>query len=158
MRLPVVLLSPYIDPGTVVHTIFDQTSIIKTVCSRWNLPPLTERDKAANDLSEALTLDSPRDDEPMITPRIFQRTPRPEDEPLNDFQKGLLATVTGITAFNRADESKNLLEKVAQFGHLVQDEYQVRRLKKIGQAWKFMKERLDFAFQYEVVDEEKSED
>lgn len=157
VRLPVVLMSPYVDPGAIVHSVFDHTSIIKTACNRWNLPPLTNRDRAATDLSEALTLDNPRDDDLAITPRVFQRTPRPEDEPLNDFQKGLLATVTGITAFNRADESKNLSEKVAQFGHLVQDEYQVRRLKTIGQAWKFMKERLDFAFQYEGVDEEKSE-
>lgn len=153
VRLPVVLVSPYIEPGTVVHTLFDHTSIIKTVCNRWNLPPLTERDRAATDLSEVLTLDTPRDDDPQITPQPFQRMPRPEDEPLNDFQKGLLAIVTGITSTNRIQEQQNLTEKVGHLVQLLESEYQVHRLKTIGQAWKFMKQRLDLTFQYEGVDE-----
>ena len=81
VRLPTVLVSPWIEPGTVVHTVFDHTSVIKTVCNRWDLPHLTERDKTATDLSAALTLDRPRTDEPLIAPRPFQRVPRPEDEP-----------------------------------------------------------------------------
>lgn len=153
VRLPVVLMSPYIEPGTIVHTLFDHTSIIKTVCMRWNLPPLTERDKAATDLWEVLTLDTRRDDDPFITPRSVPPMSRPAEEPLNDFQKGLLAIVTGFTATNRIDEDQHLTEKVAQLAQLLENEYQVRRLKTIGQAWKFMKERLDLTFQYEGVDE-----
>lgn len=153
VRLPVVLMSPYIEPGAIVHTVFDHTSILKTIEQRWNLPPLTERDKAAADLSEVFTLDTPRDDAPVITPRVVERTPRPADEPLNDFQKGLLAIVTGITALNRVDEKQHLLDKVAQLGRLVQDEYRVHRLHTIGQAWQFMKDRLDLTFQYEGVEQ-----
>ena len=149
VRLPTVLVSPWIEPGTVVHSLFDHTSIIKTVCNRWDLPHLTERDKYANDLSEVLTLDRPRADEPLIAPRPFQRVPRPEDEPLNDFQKGVLALVTGLSGFNRVDEDKHINEKVADLVHIVENEAQVARLKTIGQAWQFMRDRLHMTFQYE---------
>lgn len=149
VRLPVVLVSPYIEPGTVAHTLFDHTSIIRTVCRRWDLPGLTARDQAANDLSEVLTLDRPRDDLPAITPRPFERVARPETEPLNDFQKGLLALVAGVAAFDRIDHSKGLSAKVADLAHLVAGEAEIARLHTIGEAWHYMKARLDFTFQYD---------
>lgn len=155
VRLPTVLVSPYLEPGAVAHSVFDHTSIIKTVCKRWNLPPLTERDKMANDLSEVLTLDQPRDDAPLITPKPFERVPRPEDEPLNDFQKGVLALVAGVTAYNRVDERKHFYERIADLLHLVENEAQIYRLKTIGEAWKFMKAKLDIMFQYEGVPDSK---
>ncbi len=148
VRLPTVLISPYVERGTVVHTVFDHSSIIKTVCKRWDLPHLTERDRAAHDLSEVLTLDAPRDDDPLITPTPFQFMPRPENEPLNDFQKGVLALVAGISGLNRVDEDKHITQKVADLLHIVENEAQIHRLKTIGQAWQFMNERLHLTFQY----------
>ncbi|MCA1553837.1 MAG: hypothetical protein LC737_05620, partial [Chloroflexi bacterium] len=135
----------------VVHNVFDHTSIIKTVCNRWNLPPLSERDKAANDLSEALTLDTPRADVPVIEPKPFERVPCPEDEPLNDFQKGVLALVAGISGLNRVDEDKHITDRVADLLHIVENEAQIYRLKTIGQAWQFMRDKLHLTFQYENV-------
>jgi phospholipase C len=149
VRLPTVLISPLIEPGTIVHTLFDHTSIIKTVSNRWGLPPLTERDKAANDLGEVLTLASPRGDLPEIAPRPYSRVPRPENEPLNDFQKGVLALVAGVEAMNRIDNTRSLTEKVADLARLVESEAQAARLRTIGEAWKFMKDKLDLSFQYE---------
>jgi phospholipase C len=149
VRLPTVLISPLIEPGTIVHTLFDHTSIIKTATNRWGLPPLTERDKAAKDLAEVLTLDKPRDDLPEITPRPYTRLPRPEDEPLNDFQKGVLGLVAGVEAMNRIDSTKSVPEKIADLGNLVENEAGAARLKTIGEAWKFMKDKLDLTFQYD---------
>ena len=151
VRLPTLLVSPYIEPGTIVHTLFDHTSIIKTVTNRWNLPSLTERDKAASDLGQVLSLDQPRVDFPEILPRPFQPVPRPEDEPLNDFQKGILALVAGVEAMNRIDDTRSITEKVADLARLVESEGQVARLKTIGQAWKFMRDKLDLSFQLEDV-------
>ena len=37
----------------------------KTIELRWNVPPLTERDKAAADLGDVLTLAVPRTDDPL---------------------------------------------------------------------------------------------
>jgi phospholipase C len=48
-RVPAVVISPYSN-GLVSHTVYDHTSILKTVESKWNLPALTRRDANANDL------------------------------------------------------------------------------------------------------------
>lgn len=156
VRLPTILISPYVEPGAVIHSVFDHTSIIKTVCKRWNLPPLTERDKAAQDLSEALTLDQPRTDVPEIHAQPYQRVPRPEDEPLNDFQKGVLAVVAGVAVYYNVDERKHLTERVADLTHMVENELEIHKMKTIGEAWHFMKTKLDLTFQYEGVPEQKS--
>jgi phospholipase C len=151
VRLPTILVSPYVEPGAVLHTTFDHTSIIKTACERWNLAPLTERDRAANDLSDALTLDTPRDDVPEIQAQPYQRVPRPEDEPLNGFQKGVLAVVAGMSVYYNVDQRKPLTARVADVAHLVENELEIHKLKTIGEAWHFMKAKLDFTFQYEGV-------
>jgi phospholipase C len=70
VRVPTVLVSPLIAAGTVFRvpagdTPLDHTAILKTVEQRWNLPPLTARDAAASELAGALTLVSPRDDDPL---------------------------------------------------------------------------------------------
>jgi phospholipase C len=68
-RVPTVLVSPLIAAGTVFrasgNTPLDHTSVLKTVENRWNLPALTARDKAAPDVSGALTLTNPRTDDPI---------------------------------------------------------------------------------------------
>jgi phospholipase C len=64
VRVPTVLISPLIAPGTVFRasgpTPCDHTSILKTIEQRWGLTPLTARDAAAPDVSAVLTLASPR--------------------------------------------------------------------------------------------------
>jgi phospholipase C len=69
-RVPTVLVSPLIAPGTVFRVPngdmpFDHTSILKTAESRWSLPALTARDAAATDVSAVLTLSTPRTDDPL---------------------------------------------------------------------------------------------
>jgi phospholipase C len=58
MRIPVVVASPYTkgDPANprVVSTVFDNTSILKMIESRFNLPPLTPRD-ASSDVGDLMT-------------------------------------------------------------------------------------------------------
>lgn len=67
VRVPAVLVSPLIEQGTVCHTAFDHTSIIKTVANRWlNGENLTARDLHASDVSEVLTLPRARTDVPEI--------------------------------------------------------------------------------------------
>ena len=43
----------------------DHTSILKTIERRWNVPPLTARDKAAGDIGAVLTLTRARTDDPL---------------------------------------------------------------------------------------------
>jgi phospholipase C len=74
VRVPAVLVSPYIEAGTVYRvtqgiggapTPFDHTSILKTVEKRFGLQPLTKRDAAAPDLGGVLTLSTTRTDDPL---------------------------------------------------------------------------------------------
>lgn len=69
VRVPAVLVSPWIEPGTVCNTVFDHTSIIRTVSNRWlHGQNLTARDGSATDLSEVLSRTTARSDAPSITP------------------------------------------------------------------------------------------
>ena len=67
VRVPTVLISPLIAPGTVYRTTgptpLDHTSILATVEQRWNLKPLTARDAAAPAFGDVLTLAAPRTDD-----------------------------------------------------------------------------------------------
>ena len=68
VRVPAVLVSPLIAPGTVYRvpaggTPLDHTSVLRTVEQRWNLPTLTARDAAAPAFGDVLTLTTPRTDD-----------------------------------------------------------------------------------------------
>jgi phospholipase C len=68
VRIPALLISPRIAAGTVFRGkqgTIDHTSVLKTIEKRWNIPSLTARDKAAPDLGDALTLWTPRKDDPL---------------------------------------------------------------------------------------------
>ncbi|HEY8046776.1 MAG TPA: alkaline phosphatase family protein [Streptosporangiaceae bacterium] len=70
VRVPAVLVSPLIAPGTVFRvpagsTPLDHTSIPKTVQQRWGLPSLTARDAAAPGFGAVLTLTAPRTDDAL---------------------------------------------------------------------------------------------
>jgi phospholipase C len=68
VRVPTLLISPLIAPGTVYRvpagsTPLDHTSVLKTIEQRWNLRPLTARDAAAPGFGDVLTLSAPRTDD-----------------------------------------------------------------------------------------------
>ncbi|HEY3365335.1 MAG TPA: alkaline phosphatase family protein [Symbiobacteriaceae bacterium] len=100
IRVPMVLVSPLIEPGTVFRAKDDQgnevpldhASIVKTVTARFGLPSLTARDAVAADFGGALTLVEPRRDLPEIP------TPPTVIEPWSAGAppSGLLQAATGI--------------------------------------------------------------
>jgi phospholipase C len=55
-RVPTVVVSPYSKPHFVSHTVYDHTSVLKTIERKWNLPAMTYRDANANDLLDCLDL------------------------------------------------------------------------------------------------------
>jgi len=68
VRVPTVLISPLIAPGTVFRvpegsTPLDHTSVLATVEQRWGLQPLTARDAAAPAVGSVLTLSAARTDD-----------------------------------------------------------------------------------------------
>ncbi len=94
-RVPAIVCSPLIPKSTVCNTVFDHTSIIRTVINLFLDPStsLGDRDKAANDLLGVATLPGPRTDAPVLVP-IKQADFDPNsiaDVPLNDLQQDLVA-------------------------------------------------------------------
>ena len=71
VRVPTILVSAYIDAGTVLHTPLEHTAILKTLAEKWDLGHLTERDKAAHDIREAFNRVWPRQPHewPVTVPR-----------------------------------------------------------------------------------------
>ena len=69
VRVPSVIISPYVGKGVVDSTVYDHTSILATVRELFNLPhALTERDRQANTISRNLTAHA-RTDAPMTLAR-----------------------------------------------------------------------------------------
>jgi phospholipase C len=55
-RVPTIVVSPFAKRGFVDHTLYDTTSILKLIETRFGLRPLASRDAAANDMTAALDL------------------------------------------------------------------------------------------------------
>ena len=53
-RLPALIISPLARRGYVDHTTYDTTSILKLIETKFGLKPLTARDAAAGDMTNAL--------------------------------------------------------------------------------------------------------
>lgn len=70
VRVPAVLVSPYIPAGVIDHQVYDHTSVLATVKQLFDLPAfLTRRDAAAATFEKNLSLDQPRNDAPTRLPR-----------------------------------------------------------------------------------------
>jgi phospholipase C len=68
VRVPAVIVSPLVPANVVDHRLYDHSSIPKAIVTLFGLTPLTERDKAANDVTALLSLPAPRTDAPTILP------------------------------------------------------------------------------------------
>ncbi len=68
VRVPAVLVSPFIAKGVIDHTIYEHCSVLTTVEKTFGLGHLTERDKRASDLTHLLSVGNPRTDAPKSLP------------------------------------------------------------------------------------------
>jgi phospholipase C len=83
VRVPTVIVSPYIPTKTIDSTVYDHSSVAATLRHLFGLSqPLTKRDGRANTFEHLLKLATPRLDCPQTLPRIdltqapnIQRTP-----------------------------------------------------------------------------------
>jgi len=79
VRVPAVLVSPFIKKGTIIHDkVFDHTSIIATArklfIPDWEKSALTERDRQANTFEDCLNISSPRADKVKF-PKVASAPP-----------------------------------------------------------------------------------
>ena len=72
VRVPTVIVSPLIPKGLIDSTIYDHTSVLATVESIFELPPLTERDTHAHTFNHLFSLTTPRTDAPTTLPAPAQ--------------------------------------------------------------------------------------
>ena len=91
-RVPAIVVSPLIAAGTVDHTLYDHSSVPKTLEDMFGLKPLTQRDAAANNVLHLLSLTTPRTDCPtsLNSPAPLLKAARPrmtaQERALNDAQ------------------------------------------------------------------------
>ncbi len=70
-RVPTVVVSPWAKANYVSHTVFDHTSILRLVETKWNLPALSNRDANANAMLDCFDLRAPAFlKPPALTPAV----------------------------------------------------------------------------------------
>ncbi|MDQ1737367.1 MAG: phospholipase [Pseudonocardiales bacterium] len=74
-RVPTVLISPLIEPGSVVHEVHDHASVPSTLRKLFapDAPPLTQRDGWAPAFHGVASLESPRTDLPDLSAHLSTR-------------------------------------------------------------------------------------
>jgi phospholipase C len=104
VRVPAFVVSPFVEPGTVSHTVFDHASIVRTILERFGVEGAVERMAAG----------APRIGAAEHLGRLLTRTP-PPGEPPPDFTLPL-AALEGWRhgrAKRRSAASKEIAERSA---------------------------------------------
>lgn len=102
VRVPAIFVSAFIESQTIINAPLHHCSIIKTVCEKWGLPGLTDRDKTAPDLAGIFNRSSPRprDDWPVITPIPIppdvDSASRATDRPINHLQRAIIGMAAAV--------------------------------------------------------------
>lgn len=91
VRVPAVVVSPYVPKGTIVRQQHDHTSVLRTLEDAFGLPRLSRRDAAANSLLPIASLTTARGDAPpsIAAPPLAAEAAQ-SDAPLSDLQRELL--------------------------------------------------------------------
>ncbi|HLI53878.1 MAG TPA: alkaline phosphatase family protein [Acidimicrobiales bacterium] len=76
-RVPTVVVSPWARANYVSHTVYDHTSILRLVETKWNLPALSYRDANANNMLDCLDLRAPA----FLVPPVLASAPVPTGVP-----------------------------------------------------------------------------
>jgi phospholipase C len=91
LRVPVVVVSPWVKPHFVSHVARDHTSILKFIETRFNLQPLTARDANADNMMEFFDFSAPQIATPPALPA--QPTSANCDQSQETANSGLAHTV-----------------------------------------------------------------
>jgi phospholipase C len=116
VRVPAILISPYIPKGAVDHTQYEHASVPATLKKLFGLSAfLTQRDAAANTFESMISLDQPRTDTPATLPRVpaaASIAARAAKLPflLNVFQQAQASFTGAISKAPLSDFQKNLTE------------------------------------------------
>jgi len=70
MRVPMIIISPYVRAHTVIHTQYEFASVLKFAEETFGLPTLTQRDAQANDMMDAFNFNQQPLPPLNLTPRV----------------------------------------------------------------------------------------
>jgi phospholipase C len=59
IRVPAIVISPWSNAHHVSHVVYDHTSILSFIENRWDIPPLTRRDAAADPMLDMFDFSAP---------------------------------------------------------------------------------------------------
>ncbi|KUJ60037.1 hypothetical protein AR687_19985 [Flavobacteriaceae bacterium CRH] len=126
VRVPMVMVSSYIQPNTIINTQFEHTSFIKTVCEKWSMNPLTDRDKNPKVLPFTEVFSNQKRTEwpdipSQTSPVSLLFEPDTSNDPLNGLQKAMLTSLLHI-------------EKMKALGYTKKED-----IKTIGDMMEFIK-------------------
>jgi phospholipase C len=99
VRVPAIVVSAYVEEGTVVNAPFEHTTLIRTLAEQWDLGHLTARDAAAPTLGGIFNRTTPRPPAawPVISPRPFDwRSYNNVGSRLNDLQFALAGLASSV--------------------------------------------------------------
>lgn len=125
VRVPMVMVAANIEKNTIINEVYDHTSFIKTMCKKWQMDTLTDRDAVANSFEKVFS-DTKRKDFPVIKePKLPMIDPDSYNEdPLNDLQKSILKGAHYIARNSKGAE------------HI--DHSIVNEITKVGQALEYL--------------------
>jgi len=78
LRIPALVVSAYTEAGTVIHDDMHHGSVIATLCRQHGLAPLTERDRGAVPVHNAVNRTSARQPNTWPQPTALWQPPNPE--------------------------------------------------------------------------------
>jgi phospholipase C len=112
VRVPALLVSPWVRRGSVVHTELRHTSILRTVRRRYGIKvSLGAREDSANSFEAAFTLSKPRKDAPAKLPRAklppappADHHAHPANQRLDPLQKEIVAGVAAVTKASHPED------------------------------------------------------
>jgi phospholipase C len=118
MRVPALIISPFVRKGYISHTQYEFSSVLKTIEEAFNLPPLTQRDAEANDLFDSFNFD-----QAPLAPLILQPRACPVNStPYLQFGNQALGTPSGtlIVQLTNFSDSTITISKVQLTGPFTQ--------------------------------------
>jgi len=84
LRVPLLIVSPYVKAKSVHHTVFEFSSLLKFTETLFNLPPMTDRDKNADDMMKAFDFKQTPLPPLILTPRQCPKTKALSLEPSSE--------------------------------------------------------------------------
>jgi len=114
VRVPAVVISPWIPRGVIDHLPHEHSSVVKSVAELFSLRSLTDRDRVTNSLTHLLSLTAARTDAPTVLPPVAESglrcTSDLPDADIGDASSGL----TGSRQFEEIRRDREAMRKMLE--------------------------------------------